>query len=654
MSTQTVSLKPQTATTSLTPAPSSILQRKCACGNHTVAGGECAACGTEKNNLQRKANNQSVLGTGFSPSRTPFIQPKLTIGASNDPLEQEADRVADQVLAAPAHSTVGGAPLHIQRHARQATERTETAPASVDHVLASTGRPLDPALRQDMETRFGYDFSRVRVHSGGAAEQSARDVKADAYTAGHDIVFGAGRFAPATHEGKRLIAHELTHVVQQSSLGDDAAVRQSNAPLVQRQITVPIEPPFRPVPIPRIGPLPRVGPVPEVGPLPPIVVPFPPGDFEPEIEIEDIPEDEEIEDSEDSEGSTDPQPEPEAEPPVAEAQPQPQPWPVPPIAPDPVPKDKQEDQNVCGSKRMPLTKVSWSTGPLGQGGTVRASPLTRCPGNTIGSQAKPATYRDQFQCIKKAKLSRTWLPLHLLHGPSPRPHTRLRNLHGPGDERWNIIIGDAKLNGQMYKAVEDFVINRIYDWNQVLWLESKVVEYFPGAEFFAKKITLAWGLYNTATNSEVTTIGGGTFENDSKNLPPPSCPPTSRAGASAVAPGAASAFDTTISICHKSLKSKQPIPVTSGGLELTLRARAQGQNCNIADYSVALWKFNKNWIDGAFGSKTVPADKTVKLRWRNLPAGDYYFVFTVGPHAPSCCLKGDMSVRTFSTGVPWV
>ena len=92
----------------------------------------------------------------------------------------------------------------------------DAAPASVDQALASPGRPLEPALRQDMEQRFGHDFSRVRVHSGAAAEQSARDVNAHAYTVGHNIVFGAGRFAPGTHEGRRLIAHELTHVVQQS------------------------------------------------------------------------------------------------------------------------------------------------------------------------------------------------------------------------------------------------------------------------------------------------------------------------------------------------------------------------------------------------------------------------------------------------------
>ncbi len=176
------------------PATRGLLQRQCACGNHTVAGGECAACAKKKNGLQRK----------------------LAIGASNDPLEREADRVADQVMAASAHPVVGGAPPRIQRSARQATEGTGTAPASVDRVLAGAGRPLEPALRQDMEQRFGHDFSRVRVHAGAAAEQSAREVNANAYTVGHAVVFGAGGFAPGTQEGRRLIAHELTHVVQQA------------------------------------------------------------------------------------------------------------------------------------------------------------------------------------------------------------------------------------------------------------------------------------------------------------------------------------------------------------------------------------------------------------------------------------------------------
>ena len=115
-----------------------LLQGKCACGSPTSSlTGKCEACKSK---------------TG--------LQAKLTIGASNDPLEQEADRVADEVMATPAHHAVSGAPLHIQRYTGQATESADTASASVDRVLASPGRQLDPTLRQDMEQRFGHDFSR--------------------------------------------------------------------------------------------------------------------------------------------------------------------------------------------------------------------------------------------------------------------------------------------------------------------------------------------------------------------------------------------------------------------------------------------------------------------------------------------------------------
>ncbi|MEO6422899.1 MAG: DUF4157 domain-containing protein, partial [Candidatus Nitrotoga sp.] len=154
-------------------------------------------------------------------------QAKLTIGASNDPLEQEADRVADQVLAAPAHSAVSGAVPSIQRFTRQSTDDAGTAPASVDRVLSGSGRPLDPALQQDMGKRFGHDFSQVRVHTDGFAEQSAQEVHAHAYTVGHNMVFGAGRYEPGSQVGRRLIAHELTHVVQQLG-ADEMNVGQSN------------------------------------------------------------------------------------------------------------------------------------------------------------------------------------------------------------------------------------------------------------------------------------------------------------------------------------------------------------------------------------------------------------------------------------------
>ena len=92
-----------------------------------------------------------------------------------------------------------------------------TVPPMVHDALRSPGQPLDREVTAYMEPRFGYDFSSVRVHSGTTAEQSARDLEASAYTVGKDIVFARGQYAPHSTEGRELIAHELTHVVQQSN-----------------------------------------------------------------------------------------------------------------------------------------------------------------------------------------------------------------------------------------------------------------------------------------------------------------------------------------------------------------------------------------------------------------------------------------------------
>jgi hypothetical protein len=175
---------------------SGFLQRKCECGNGTVAGGECQGCATM--NLQRK----------------------LSVGASDDPLELEADRVADQVMAASNPRVDATAPPQVSRFSRQSNTQMDAAPTSVERVVSVASRPLDPALREDMEQRFARDFSQVRIHTGTNAERSASDVNANAYTVGQQIVFGRGQFAPGTRNGRRLIAHELTHVLQQEgSLG---------------------------------------------------------------------------------------------------------------------------------------------------------------------------------------------------------------------------------------------------------------------------------------------------------------------------------------------------------------------------------------------------------------------------------------------------
>jgi len=137
-----------------TPVRGATLQRQCACGQHTVAGGECDSCRDEK----LRTLHRSLTGAA-SPN---------------------------------------------------------IAPPIVHEVLRSPGRPLDRETREFMEPRFGHDFSRVRVHTGARAAESARAVNARAYTVGGDVVLGAGQ-DPATASGRALMAHELAHVVQQAS-----------------------------------------------------------------------------------------------------------------------------------------------------------------------------------------------------------------------------------------------------------------------------------------------------------------------------------------------------------------------------------------------------------------------------------------------------
>jgi len=132
------------------------LQRQCACGQHTASGEECQDCRKGRLTLQRRGNGDA--GNGF-------------------------------------------------------------APPIVHEVLRSPGRPLPGAARSMMEAGLGHDFSRVRVHTDGRAADSARAVRALAYTVGHNVVFAAGQFSPATTSGRKLLAHELTHVAQQGAVG---------------------------------------------------------------------------------------------------------------------------------------------------------------------------------------------------------------------------------------------------------------------------------------------------------------------------------------------------------------------------------------------------------------------------------------------------
>jgi hypothetical protein len=167
---------------------------------------------------QRLAEKQAEDAVVQAWVRSQNLTIPLTPGAkpqADEPAEEKKDEEQAPVQRAPAsaeHASAG------------------PAEAYVDDALASPGRALDPSTRRTMEARFGYDFSSVRVHDDARAAETAAQIDAAAFTVGEDLVFGAGRFDPASAEGRRLIAHELAHVVQQSRGAPAGA-----GPVVQRR-----------------------------------------------------------------------------------------------------------------------------------------------------------------------------------------------------------------------------------------------------------------------------------------------------------------------------------------------------------------------------------------------------------------------------------
>ncbi len=190
--------------------------------------------------LQQQAGNQAVqelFGEGI-------IRAKLAISNPDDPEEREAEQVAHTIMRAHAGfpashcSCAAGEEMceecqqrsqgTMQRHA-SAPETPTRVPQIVHNVLGSSGQPLDAVTRTFFEPRFGHDFSGVRIHTGPRATASAHSINALAYTVGSDIVFGAGQFSPQTAQGQRLLAHELTHVLQQRS-ARAATIRRQSGP----------------------------------------------------------------------------------------------------------------------------------------------------------------------------------------------------------------------------------------------------------------------------------------------------------------------------------------------------------------------------------------------------------------------------------------
>lgn len=163
------------------------------------------------------------------------IQRKLTVGAVDDPLEHEADAMADKVMRMPEQNFIQRKCAHceedekaqrkpfsfIQKKSNEA--RTVAGENVNSQVNASrgTGRSMDSSTLNFMQARFGTDFSNVSIHTGNEAASLSRQLHAKAFTVGSDIYFNDGEYEPSSTSGKHLLAHELTHVIQQKS-SDDA------------------------------------------------------------------------------------------------------------------------------------------------------------------------------------------------------------------------------------------------------------------------------------------------------------------------------------------------------------------------------------------------------------------------------------------------
>ena len=188
-------------------------------------------------------------GTFITGNKQSIIQPKLTIGQSNDKYEQEADRVADQVMRMPQSDQP------VQRKCEKCEEELQmkplnsaitpiiqqksnaegtVAPDNISQTLAkskSGGQPLDATTNQLMSRGIGADFSNVKIHTDSSAIQMNQQLNAKAFTNGSDVYFNQNQYNPQSSEGKHLLAHELTHVVQQG--GETGSIQRAcNCPSV--------------------------------------------------------------------------------------------------------------------------------------------------------------------------------------------------------------------------------------------------------------------------------------------------------------------------------------------------------------------------------------------------------------------------------------
>lgn len=186
--------------------------------NHAT-GARLSHARTSLLHLQRHYGNRYVQRVVAAAQAEPLvIQPKLVVGPAHDKYEAEADQVASRVMRMP--EPVTGMP--VQRRSATVSEAGFAVEPEIEQQLAQQsggGQPLPENVRNYMEPRFGADFSGVHVHTDAQAHQLNESVQAQAFTTGQNIYFRRGAYAPGSGSGQHLLAHELTHVIQQTGLG---------------------------------------------------------------------------------------------------------------------------------------------------------------------------------------------------------------------------------------------------------------------------------------------------------------------------------------------------------------------------------------------------------------------------------------------------
>lgn len=201
----------------------------------------------------RMRPSQLPARTVRSPGAAPLLQRKPIVDSPGSPDEREADAMADAVLAMADPVSAGPARAKVQRkctgceeeekkpiQTKSAATANRDIPPDVGAAVSVAGQGGGTALPREtinyFGPRFGHDFSAVRVHAGPDAANAARGVQARAYTIGNDIVFGSGEYAPSASEGRRLLAHELAHTIQQAGTKRAGRVLQRSVIRASRRL----------------------------------------------------------------------------------------------------------------------------------------------------------------------------------------------------------------------------------------------------------------------------------------------------------------------------------------------------------------------------------------------------------------------------------